>query len=82
MKTRTIQLAGYTNKNTAVLFFDGKIYECTSYDAADFDYGDDAEKALEECKAYIKRKEEEEGWIPGAVTCWIDEFEFDEETED
>lgn len=81
-KTRIIQLAGYTNSNTATLWFDGKVYTCTSFVAQDYDYGDQAEQALDECKAFIKHKEQSEGWIAGNVTCWISEDEIELEEAD
>jgi hypothetical protein len=77
-KYRIIELAGYTTKNQATLYFDGRIFESTSFDAKDFDYGDNAEKALEECRSFIKQKEEKEGWAPGAVTCYIGEYKIAE----
>lgn len=82
MKTyRTIQVAGFTNKNTATLWDGREIITATSYDVEDFDFGADAEKELENCKNFIKKMEQEQGWIEGNVTCWIDEFtpEIEEE---
>jgi hypothetical protein len=79
-KYRIIQISGYTNANTCTLWFGGEIFTETSFNAEDFDHGDNAEKELDKCNAYIKKKEETEGWIEGYVTCWIDEHI--EETEE
>lgn len=67
-------VSGFTNKNTATLWGGSKIETHTSFNAEDFDFGDKAEEELENCKRFIKDKEEKEGWMPGYVTCWIDEF--------
>lgn len=81
-KHRIISVAGFTDKNTATLWDGSSIITATSFDTADFDFGDDAEKQLEYCKAFIKEREGIEGWIPGYVTCWIDEYEIEtQETE-
>lgn len=75
-KYRIIEIGGYAANNNSTLYIDGKIFESTSFDAKDFDYGEKAEMALEECRMFIKAKEEKGEWKPGAVTCWISEYEI------
>lgn len=74
MNYKVIELSGYTNKNTASLYYMGKIETHTSFDAADYDYGDNAERALSECKALIETNEKSGEWIPGIVTAYISEY--------
>jgi hypothetical protein len=77
-KYRVIEIGGYSKESTTALYFDGKIFESATFFAKDFDYGEKAEAALEECKLFIKQKEENDGWVPDVVTCWISEFDIEE----
>lgn len=77
-KYRIIEIGGYSKEDATTLYFDGRIWESASFLAKDFDYGEKAEIALAECQYLIKQKEENEGWVPGAVTCWISEFDIEE----
>ena len=58
-------------------FFDNRIIESTlSYNVNDYYYmtREEAEQRLAEANAFIKKCEDELGWIPGIVTAWIDEW--------
>jgi hypothetical protein len=74
MTHRVIELVGYSNKNNVTLWCDGHIYECTSFDAADFDYGDAAEDQLQHCNNFIQHMEASGEWLPGIVTAYISEY--------
>lgn len=75
MTYRTIRVTGFHDIYPA--FWDGhKINYYTSINIDAFDFGDRAEDEFEKCKAYIKSKEQNEGWIPGKVECFIDEADY------
>lgn len=75
---KTVTVNGYSNKNT-VFFIDGKFYEVTSYDLTDYDVTGEIEKQLDWCRKIIEENENNNGWISGNVTCYLDVHTFDDD---
>lgn len=72
----THSLTSDGNPDHAEHFFDNKtIEDTTDYEVGDYYYltADEAKQRLSEAEAFIKKCENELGWIPGKVTAWIDE---------
>lgn len=73
----THSLDSYRNPDHAEHFFDnGTIEDTLSYNIDDYYYLNESEAAirLEEANNFIKKMEEERGWIPGVVSAYIDEL--------
>lgn len=73
-----IEVAGFSTKNATALWDGRTIDTHTSFDLADFDFGEKAQEELEACKDYIRSQEKEQGWIEGYVNPYISVQEIEE----
>ena len=82
LKFKNIIVNGFSSINACALWDGHSIETYTTYDPADFDFGDDTENELIACREFIQEREVNGDWIPGQVQACIEYFEYEVENDD